>query len=156
MTDADCAEYAEFFKRVLEGTEYYSPEEREKSYAVRTEAATREKIHNPEWILLCVRAATGEMIGALEAKILSDASGQKYGNIKWTVVHPEHRRQHIGTLLKCRFEEEARGKGCAGIITAIKDENKASIFMNQRLGVLPSAHMPRPQPDMQWYVKRFT
>jgi GNAT superfamily N-acetyltransferase len=155
MTDADAAEYAAFFKMVLGQTEHYSPEERQESYAARTEDMTREKIKNPDWILLCVRSEAGVIIGTLEAKIITDASGERYGNIKWTVVHPEFRRQHIGTLLKVYFEAEARARGCVGIITGIKDGNTVSIHMNKRLGVLPSTVMPRPHPDMQWYTKRF-
>jgi RimJ/RimL family protein N-acetyltransferase len=52
----------------------------------------------------------------------------------WTGVHPDFRRQGIGTALKMLGIRYAREKGYHSIITAPRNTNAASIGMSLKVG----------------------
>ena len=156
MTAADATAYAQFFALVLQASPHYSEEEKGKFIPLRTPEKIIQKIGDRNWILLTIKDASGQMLGSLEAELIANNAGEKFGNIKWTLAHPEHRRQGVGTGLKNEFERIIRERGCSGIITAIKDDNIASIKMNRALGVLRDDSFPRTSNGSAWYTKRFT
>ena len=157
MTANDAIEYAGFFSLVLNVSPHYSDEEKRVSIELRSSRKNLEKITDTSnWILLSVKdEKSGKTIGSLEAQMIANSKGERFGNIKWTLVHPEYWRQGIGTQLKLRFEELIKERGCAGVITAIKDDNIASIEMNRALGIVRDDSFPRTSSGLAWYTKRF-
>lgn len=153
MTEKDVTAYAAFARMVIEQTPYYSDEDREESYAARTPEKIAEKLADPDWVLLTVKNEASDIIGSLEAKLI--ALGNKpVGNIKWTLTHPDYRRQGIATSLKLQFEQMLREREFVGIATGIKDDNAASIAMNLKMGYRVAEEM-HADPGMKWYVKYF-
>ncbi len=157
MTPADAMEYADFFESVIRASPHYpDPKERNAVFASHSAEKNAERIADKDWIHLRIRDETsGKMIGSLEAKLIADTQGDRLGNIKWTLAHPEHRREGIGTQLKLQLESLLKERGCTGIITGIKDDNVASIEMNLALGMVRDDSLPRASNGAAWYIKRF-
>lgn len=151
----DIDEYMALLRIAIGESPHYNDQEKQESIGLRTPEHIQAKLDNPDWILLGAKNEDGRLIGSIEATILTSPAGQRIGNIKWTLVHPDARQQGIATLLKRTLEEELRGRGCIGILTAIKDTNTASIEMNRKLGVVPEPTLAQPAPDMRWYAKYF-
>ena len=144
-----------FFALVVNASSHYTDEEKRAAIELRTPDKNIQKINDPRWVMLTIKDPSSRaMVGSLEALLLANNQGERFGNIKWTLVHPEYRRQGIATQLKLQLESMLRESGCSGIITGIKDNNEASIAMNAALGISPDASI-RASPGQKWYTKRF-
>lgn len=147
-------DYISFFQEVIKDSPHYTDEEKEGFLKTRMPQAIFEKVSSPEWIFLVIRDDGNRNIIASQEAQLLNMGGQLVGNIKWTLVHPNFRKQGLATILKKQLENVLRDKGAVGIITSIKNNNIASIEMNRKLGIVRDDSFPPPTPDAAWYTKR--
>ena len=156
MAVHEAAEYATFFASIVSASPYYSLEEKKVTIEMRSVDKVEAKLNDNNWILLTVKnSVLGRMIGSLEAQLIANQGKEIFGAIKWTLVHPDFRRQGIGIQMKLEFENILRQQGCAGIITGIRNDNVASIEMNRAQGILRDDSIPMSMPQAAWYTKRF-
>ena len=156
MAVNDVAEYSAFFASIVNASPYYSLEEKKITIEMRSVDKVEAKLNDNKWILLTVKdSESGKMIGSLEAQLIANRGKEVFGAIKWTLVHPDFRRQGIGIQMKLEFENILRQQGYAGIITGIRDNNVASIEMNRAQGILRDDSIPMSMPQAAWYTKRF-
>jgi ribosomal protein S18 acetylase RimI-like enzyme len=78
--------------------------------------------------------------------VLATHDGRK-GWINRLAVHPDLRRQGLGTLLIKRAEEELRKKGLLLVAALIEEHNSASINLFIQLGY-------EPHPEIKYFTKK--
>jgi len=93
-------------------------------------------------IIFLVAEKEGRVIGT----VLASHDGRK-GWINRLAVHPDARRQGLGTLLVKRAEEELEKRGLSLLAALIEEDNTASRQLFARLGY-------EPHPEIIYFSKK--
>ena len=118
-----------------------------------------ERLRDSNYFLYTARDTEGNLIGASYGVIRSKPGvSEQYktvGHFGMTVVHPESRGLRIGGQLKDAFEQDCAKREIPKMTTFVYDTNRASIAMNQRMGMREITDDPvlAPQDGGRYYAK---